>query len=248
MRTQVPLPHRPRRLNNSPVKAIGIIGGMSWVSTAKYYQWLNEGIQKRLGGKHSARLFISSVQWQFIQDCQEQGEWEKAGEYLASEARKLEQLGAEMILLATNTMHKVAPKIEAAITVPFLHLADATADRIKEDALTSVGLIGTKYTMEQDFYKTRLENKGVKVLVPEPEDRELINLVIFEELCRDIINPESKKEYMRIVEDIFNKGAQGIILGCTEITMLIGESDFDKPVFDTTRIHVDRAINMALEK
>lgn len=230
------------------MKTIGIIGGMSWVSTAKYYQWLNEGIQERLGGKHSARLFLSSVQWQTIQDYQQSGQWEAAGAYLAEEARKLERAGADVIILATNTMHKVAPAIEAAISVPFLHLADATGDEITAAGLDKIALLGTRFTMTEDFYKSRLTRRGIDVLVPHQEGIGQVNDIIFNELCRNTVRPESKAVYIDLVRDMFNRGAQGVILGCTEITMLIGAEDFDKPVFDTTRIHVQRALDFALSK
>jgi aspartate racemase len=228
------------------MKTIGIIGGMSWVSTAKYYQWLNEGIQERLGGNHSARLFLSSVQWQTIQDYQQSGQWEAAGAYLAEEARKLERAGADVIILATNTMHKVAPAIEAAISVPFLHLADATGDEITAAGLDKIALLGTRFTMTEDFYKSRLTRRGIDVLVPHQEGIDQVNHIIFNELCRNTVRPESKAVYIDLVRDMFNRGAQGVIFGCTEITMLIGAEDFDKPVFDTTRIHVQRALDFAL--
>lgn len=228
------------------MKTIGIIGGMSWVSTAKYYQWLNEGIQERLGGKHSARFFLSSVQWQVIQDYQQSGQWDAAGAYLAEEARKLEQAGADVIILATNTMHKVAPAIEAAITVPFLHLADATADEIEAASLNKIALLGTRFTMAEDFYKSRLTRRGIEVIVPDAQGIEQVNSIIFNELCQNTVHPESKAVYVDLVRDMFNRGAQGVILGCTEITMLIGAEDFSRPVFDTTRIHVKRALDFAL--
>ncbi|MCB1720774.1 MAG: aspartate/glutamate racemase family protein [Rhodospirillales bacterium] len=231
------------------MKTIGILGGMSWVSSLHYYKWLNELAQDRLGPINNSKILLSSVDWQKIQTHQKNGEWDAAGDYLADEARKLESIGAELMLIGTNTMHKVADRVQAAINIPLLHIADATATRIKTKGLDSIALLGTSYTMEQDFYKGRLENQGITVLTPKrQEDRNRINAIIFDELCQNVQKPKSKAEYIRIANDMFDHGAQGLIMGCTEITTLIGPGDFTQPVFDTTRIHVEEAFEMALEE
>lgn len=228
------------------MKTVGIIGGMSWESTAKYYKWLNEGVKQKLGGLHSAKILLSSLDFAPIAEMQRNSGWQEAGEILADEACKLEKAGADFIILATNTMHKVAPQIQAAISIPFLHLADATAQRIVESGIKTIGLLGTSYTMEDDFYKERLIAAGLDVVVPEKQDCDKVNSIIFEELCQGKILESSKQDYIRIIKDLFNRNAEGIILGCTEISMLVGPDDFEKPVFDTTQIHVEQAIALAL--
>lgn len=221
---------------------------MSWVSSLHYYQWLNELAQDRLGPINNSKILFSSVDWQKIQTHQKNGEWDAAGDYLVDEARKLESIGAQIMLIGTNTMHKVADRVQNAINIPLLHIADATAVRIKAAGLGAIALLGTGYTMEQDFYKVRLEDQGITVLVPErQEDRDRINAIIFDELCLNIQKPQSKAEYIRIANDMFDHGAQGLIMGCTEITTLINANDFNHPVFDTTRIHVEEAFEIALE-
>ncbi|MBL4803950.1 MAG: aspartate/glutamate racemase family protein [Alphaproteobacteria bacterium] len=230
------------------MKTIGILGGMSWVSSLSYYQWLNELAQDKFGPRHPLTILMSSVNWALIQEYQRNAEWDKAAAYLADEAKKLETAGAGLMLIGTNTMHKVADEVQAALDIPLLHIADATATRIKDKGLKSIGLLGTKYTMEQDFYKGHLEQQGIEVHVPVGEDMDRVNQVIFDELCCNIINDNSREEYIRITHDLFDRGAEGVILGCTEITMLIGQDHFDKPVFDTTMIHVEEAFKAALEE
>lgn len=219
---------------------------MSWESTARYYQWLNEGVREKLGGLHSARIVMSSVNFAEIQNLQAAARWEEAGGILMREAGRLESAGADFILLATNTMHKVAAQIRSAIRIPFVHIGDTTAGRIRTAGLKKVGLLATVYTMEQDFYKARLENSGLEVLVPGEADRRKINAVIFEELCRGQKKACSREFFLRVANDLFGQGAEGVILGCTEINMLITQDDFAQPVFDTTRIHIEEALAMAL--
>lgn len=230
------------------MKTIGILGGMSWVSSLHYYKWLNELAQDHLGPINNSKILLNSVDWQKIQKFQKDDDWNDAGNYLAAEARKLRSIGAELMLIGTNTMHKVADQIQAAINIPLLHIADAAAMRIKAQGLNTIALLGTTFTMEQDFYKSRLENSGIKVLIPENQnDRDKINAIIFDELCQNVKKTESKTEYIRITQEMLDQGAQGLIMGCTEITTLIGADDFDKPVFDTTRIHVEEAFELAQE-
>lgn len=226
------------------MKTVGIIGGMSWESTAKYYQWLNEGVRMRLGGLHSAKIILSSVDFDEIAKLQAANEWEQAGQTLADEAGKLEKAGADFVVLATNTMHRVAADIESALSIPFIHLADATAERIKAAGLSKVGLLGTRYTMEQDFYKGRLFQQGLGVIVPEQETRDMVHKVIYDELCLGKVVPSSKQYYTRSAQAMVDAGAQGVILGCTEITLLIDQSDFAFPVFDTTRIHIEKSLDL----
>lgn len=229
------------------MKTIGIIGGMSWESTACYYRWLNEGVRERLGGHHSARIVMSSLDFAAIKEMQTCGRWTEAGVVLAAEARALEKAGADLILLATNTMHKVAAAIEAAIEIPFVHLADATAEKIRQHGVSRVGLLATSYTMDQDFYKNRLKAHGVGVMVPAcMGQRARVNTIIFDELCRGIQKSESKSDLIRAAQAMIDEGAAGIILGCTELTLLTGPDDFSVPVFDTTRIHIEKALELAL--
>jgi aspartate racemase len=226
------------------MKTVGIIGGMSWESTAKYYQWLNEGVRARLGGLHSAKIILTSVNFEDIAKLQKEQRWDLAGQILAEEARRLEQAGADFIILATNTMHRVADDISNAVNIPFIHLADATAERIRAAGLNKIALLGTRYTMEQDFYKGRLAVQGIEVVVPDAPGRDIIHGVIYDELCLGKIIPASKNAYSQIAHSLVADGAQGIILGCTEITLLIGADDFSFPVFDTTRIHIEKALDL----
>ncbi|MDR3423793.1 MAG: aspartate/glutamate racemase family protein [Alphaproteobacteria bacterium] len=224
------------------MKTVGIIGGLSPESTVKYYEWLNEGVRKKLGGHHSAKLLLSSVDFgQFIA-LKELGDWDTQGRLLAQEAVALERAGANFIVLATNTMHMVAPQIEAAIKIPFLHLADATSNRILESSTRNVGLLGTRYTMEMDFYKARLTAKGLTPIIPDEAQRKRVNDIIYDELCHGRILPESRKIYRDVIASLVSRGAQGVIMGCTEITMLIDQSDSPVPLFDTTKIHVEEAL------
>ncbi|MER5951719.1 aspartate/glutamate racemase family protein [Streptomyces sp. NPDC001904] len=228
------------------MKTIGLIGGMSWESTSEYYRLLNELTRDRLGGLHSARCVLYSVDFAEIEQLQVQGRWAEAGDMLAAAARSLERAGADMVLICTNTMHKVAGQVEAAVTVPLLHLADATADAVTATGLRTVGLLGTAFTMEQDFYRARLEKRGLDVLIPEAADRALVHQVIYEELCLGVVQDTSRAEYQRVIRKLAEKGAQGVILGCTEIELLIGAQDSPVPVFPTTRLHVEAAVEAAL--
>ena len=229
------------------MKTIGLLGGMSWESTELYYRWINEETKHRLGGLHSAPVAMVSVDFQHIEELQHQGNWEAAGEFLAEKALQVEAAGAGFLLLCTNTMHKVAPQIEAAISIPLLHLADATAKRIREAGLTTVGLLGTKFTMEQDFYRGRLEQQGLSVLIPAQGDRDIIHRIIYEELCLGKIVADSRKEYLRIIDQLAAAGAEGVIEGCTEIVMLVQQEHTRIPLFDTTAIHAREAVSLALQ-
>lgn len=220
---------------------MGLIGGMSWESTVSYYQIVNQVIKKELGGLHSAKLLLYSVDFQEIADYQEKGEWEKSGDVLAKAALNLENAGADFIVICTNTMHKVAPEIVARINIPLIHIAEATAETLIETGIHKVALLGTKYTMKEDFYKNKIEDAGIKVLIPEEEDINIINATIYEELCLGIISEKSKSEFLRIIAGLKKQGAEGVILGCTEIGLLIKSEDTDLPVFDTTYIHALKA-------
>lgn len=228
------------------MKTIGLLGGMSWESTELYYRLINEGIKARLGGLHSACIALVSVDFHEIEAMQRAGDWEQAGATLAEAARGVQAAGADFLLLCTNTMHRVAPQIEAAIDIPFLHLADATAQRIRSAGLHTVGLLGTAFTMEQDFYKARLAQHELNVLIPPAEDRQIVHRVIYEELVLGEVNAASRGEYLRIIGDLAARGAQGIIEGCTEIGMLVRQEHTATPVFDTTVIHAQAAVDMAL--
>lgn len=229
------------------MKTIGLIGGMSWESTVTYYQQLNELVKGRLGGLHSAKIAMYSVDFDEIEACQSSGDWDRSAEILTAAAQGLERAGADLILICTNTMHKVYPQVQAGVGVPLLHIADATADALAQAGVSKVALLGTRYTMCQDFYKSRLIDRGVEVLIPEAEDVELVDRVIFHELCLGQLKPSSKAEFLRIIEELAQKGAQGVILGCTEIGLLIQQADTSLPVFDTTLIHAARAVELALE-
>ena len=229
------------------MKTIGLIGGMSWESSAKYYQLINQEVKKQLGGLHSAKCILYSVNFEETQRYQAQGEWEKAGQLLGDVAKSLEKAGADFIIICTNTMHKVIEYVEEKISIPILHIADATANEILSSEARTVGLLGTKYTMEQDFYKSRIEENGIKVLVPNSEDREVVNKVIFEELCLGEIVPSSREYYKKVIQRLINDGAEGIILGCTEIGILVKQEDSEVPLFDTTVIHALEAVKKALE-
>ena len=225
---------------------LGIIGGMSWTSTAEYYRLLNEGAASRLGGLHSARLLLHSVDFAEIEAMQQEDRWDEAGALLAEAARGLERAGAGALLLATNTMHRVAPAIEAAVNVPLLHIADCTARAIRAAGLTRVGLLATRFTMEQDFYKDRLAAHGIETLVPDEAGRAEIHRIIYDELCRNVVRPESHHVYREVMAGLVDRGAQGLILGCTEITLLVGAGDTGVPVFDTTALHVQAALDWLL--
>jgi len=229
------------------VKLIGLIGGMSWESTTTYYQIVNRVIKEHLGGLHSAKCLLYSVDFQEIEECQVKGEWEKSGEILANAAVSLEKAGADFIIICTNTMHKVAPHIQARIKIPIIHIAEATADELKKNDIKKVALLGTKYTMTQDFYKSKLIDQHIEVVIPDEKDVEIVNSIIYNELCQGIISQKSKAELLRIIEVLSSRGAQGAILGCTEIGLLVKQTDTETPLFDTTYIHATRAAMYSLE-
>ncbi|MES5954833.1 aspartate/glutamate racemase family protein [Bacillus fungorum] len=228
------------------MKTIGLIGGMSWESTTEYYRIINEEIKERLGGLHSAKCMINSVDFEEIERFQTNGDWNGAGEVLGKAAYSLQRGGADFIIICTNTMHKVVEEIKKNIHIPVLHIADATAKEIKRKGIQTVGLLGTKYTMEQDFYKSRIEENYIEVMVPSEKDRDKINEVIYTELCLGKITSQSRVYYKRVIEELVQEGAQGIILGCTEIGLLIKQEDVSIPIFDTTHIHAVEAVNFAL--
>jgi aspartate racemase len=228
------------------MKTIGMIGGMSWESTVTYYQIINRTIKQQLGGLHSAKCMLYSVDFAEIEAQQAAGEWEKSGKALADAAIKLEKAGADFIVICTNTMHKVVPAIESAVRLPVLHIADATAEELVAGGIDTVALLGTKYTMIQDFYRLRLEKRGINVLIPDAADIEVVNSVIYNELCLGIISEESKAEYLRILDSLKKRGAQGAVLGCTEIGLLVGQNDTEIPLYDTVMIHATKAAMMAL--
>ncbi len=220
---------------------------MSWESTLTYYRQINQTVKNRLGGLHSAKCVLYSVDFHEIERLQRAGDWDAAGAILAAAARSLESAGADFLVLCTNTMHKVAGHIEAAVRIPLLHIADATAVEIKKAGLKSVGLLGTKFTMEQAFYRDRLiERHGIEVLIPSAQDRDIVHRIIYEELCMGIISDVSRREYITIMASLADQGAQGIILGCTEISLLVAPPDASVPLFDTTAIHSNAAAEMAL--
>ncbi|ARC28507.1 MULTISPECIES: aspartate/glutamate racemase family protein [Bacillus] len=229
------------------MKTIGLIGGMSWESTSEYYRILNEEIKSRLGGLHSAKCLINSVDFEEIERFQSNGDWDGAGEVLGNAAYSLQKGGADFIIICTNTMHKVVEKIKENINIPVLHIADTTAKEIKRKGIQTIGLLGTKYTMEQDFYKSRIEENNIKVIVPVEKNREKLNEIIYTELCLGKITSQSREYYKRVIEELVQKGAQGIILGCTEIGLLIKQEDVLVPIFDTTVIHAMEAVNVSLE-
>lgn len=229
------------------MRTIGLLGGMSWESTIPYYRYINEAVKARLGGLHSAKIMLYSVDFAEIERLQHRGDWEAAGAVLAGAAQTLERAGADFIVLCTNTMHKVAPAIEAAVAIPLLHIADPTAAEIRKAGLSRIGLLGTRFTMEQAFYRGRLaERHGIEVLVPDEDDRDLVHRVIYEELCLGRVEDASRSAYRDVMRRLVERGAQGIILGCTEISMLVGERDASVPLFDTTAIHAAAAAGSAL--
>jgi aspartate racemase len=227
-------------------RLIGMLGGMSWESSAEYYRLANELARDRLGGLHSARLILSSVDFAPIEQLQVSGQWRRAGEILADEARSLEAAGAELLVLCTNTMHVVAEQVQAAVSIPFLDLLDVTADAIAAQGLTDLGLLATGFTMEHGFYQQRMAQRGLHVITPGPDERAEVHRVIYEELCLGIIRDESRTAYRRVIDGLVSAGAQGVILGCTEIELLIGPDDSPIPVFATTRLHVEAALDASL--
>lgn len=231
------------------MRVIGVLGGMSWESTQSYYRSLNEGVKAALGGFHSAKIVLVSIDFAEIEALQRQGDWDAAGDLLASAAQSVERAGADCLLIATNTMHKVAPAIEQAMTIPLLHIADATAERLKADGIKRVGLLGTRFTMEQDFYVGRLEQQfGIEVVVPDQSERDIVHQIIYQELCQGRIEEASRKRYLAIIDSLHAHGAQAVILGCTEIAMLVSQRDTAVPLYDTTALHVQKAVAWALAK
>ena len=229
------------------MKCIGLLGGMSWESTVSYYQALNRGVRARLGGLHSARVLINSVDFAEIERLQHAGDWPATARLLAAAARDLQAGGADFLLIGTNTMHKVAPEIEAAIDIPLLHIADATARRLQAGGIQRVGLLGTRFTMEQDFYKGRLQDQfGLTVLVPGEAQRERVHRIIYDELCLGEIRASSRVEYLALIAELAEAGAQAVILGCTEIALLVGDAEAAVPLYDTTAIHAEAAVSLAL--
>lgn len=229
------------------MKTIGLIGGMSWESTVTYYQIINNTVKEKLGGLHSAQIVLYSVDFAEIEKCQAAGDWDKSARILAHAAQALEKAGADFIVICTNTMHKVAPHIQKHIGIPILHIADATADALLKNGIKRTGLLGTKYTLTQDFYKQRLIEKNIDVIIPDPADIEKVNTVIYNELCLGLVSDSSRKEYRRIIGELKEKGAKAVILGCTEIGLLIKQADSELPVFDTTLIHARLAAEKAVE-
>ncbi len=230
------------------MKTIGLIGGMSWESTVTYYKIVNETVKNELGGLHSANVLLYSVDFSEIEKCQADGDWDKSAVILSTAAKNLEKAGADFIVICTNTMHKVVPQIQSSIMIPVIHIAEATANELKFHNITKVALLGTKYTMTQDFYKDKLINAGITVLIPDEEEIEIVNDVIYNELCLGIISEASKEKYLSIIRGLAEQGAQGVILGCTEIGLLIQQKDLELPVFDTAQIHAVRAAKLSIEK
>jgi aspartate racemase len=230
------------------MKTIGLIGGMSWESSAEYYRILNENVKKSMGGLHSAKCIMYSVDFGEIVEIHEDGRWDEVGEIISDIAVTLEKSGADFIVICTNTMHKLAENIESHISIPLLHIADATGEKISEKGMNTVGLLGTKFTMEEAFYKNRLqENFNINTLIPRKEERAAVNAIIYDELCVGIFNESSRTTMKNIIQSLVDRGAEGIILGCTEIPLLIKQKDVSVPLFDTTEIHSRAAVDMALQ-
>ena len=228
------------------MKVLGLLGGMSWESTLGYYRLLNEEARSRLGGRHAATLLLWSVDFAEIEELQEAGAWDEAGRRLAGAARALEQAGAEVLLLCTNTMHKVAGAIEEAVDIPFVHIVDSLAEAVSAAGAGTVGLLGTRFTMEEPFWIERMRGHGVEVVIPGPEDRAVVNRVIYDELCLGVFSDESRATFIEIIEELAGQGADGVVLGCTEIELLIRPEDTAVPVFPSTAVHVRSAIDAAI--
>lgn len=230
------------------MKTIGLIGGMSWESSAEYYRIINQTVQEKLGGLHSARCLLYSFDFQEIEQLQHRGEWERLTELMIHAAQSLEEVSAELIVICTNTMHKMAEDVQDSVNIPLVHIADATAKAIIEKGLNRVALLGTRFTMEEDFYRKRLREKfGLDVIVPPEREREVVDKVIYDELCCGIMHQSSKEQFKAIIKGLASKGAQGVILGCTEIPLLISQQDVEIPLVDTTKIHAQAAVERALE-
>ena len=231
------------------MKTIGMLGGMSWESTASYYKALNEGVKNSLGGLHSAKICMVSVDFAEIETLQHQGNWAETANILIKAAKSVEAGGADFLLICTNTMHKVADEVASNISIPILHIADATAEQLKRDNITQVGLLGTQFTMEQDFYKKRLADKhNIEVIIPGSAERKVIHDVIYSELCLGKINDGSRTQYLKIIQSLYDRGAQAVILGCTEIAMLVKPQHTNVPLYDTTKIHAQEAVKLALSE
>ena len=229
------------------MKTIGLLGGMSWESTASYYKALNEGVKSRLGGLNSAKVVLFSVNFDEIEKLQHQGKWDETAVLLSDAAESVEKAGADFLMICTNTMHKVVSEIESRISIPVLHIADATANVLQADGIEKVGLLGTRFTMEQDFYKGRLTDKfGMDVVVPSSEDQETVHTIIYDELCKGVIKEGSKQQYLAIIDKLYAEGAQAVILGCTEIALLVSQQDTQVPLYDTTEIHAKQGVEYAL--
>jgi len=229
------------------MKTIGLLGGMSWESSIEYYRIINEEVNARLGGLHSAQSLMYSVDFADIEKLQHAGDWDVLTQAMIDAAKRLERSGADFLVICTNTMHRMAPEVGAAINIPLLHIADATANAIKAHGLQTVGLLGTRFTMEGDFYRGKLENDhGLRVLIPDDEGRETVHRIIYDELVQGIIREDSRKAYLDVIGDLQTKGAQGVILGCTEIPLLVKQKDVTIPIFDTTTIHAKAAVDWAL--
>ena len=229
------------------MKTIGLLGGMSWESTLGYYRSINEGVRNALGSLHSAKIAMVSVDFDPIAKLQHEGNWDETGRLLAEAARKVQAAGADFLLICANTMHKVAPQIEALIDIPILHIADAAAEVLCQKGITTVGLLGTAFTMEQDFYRSRLQDKhGISVVIPNEEDRQIVHNVIYQELILGTQNADSRAEYLRIIDGLAEQGAEAVILGCTEIGMLVSQSDTKVMLLDTTAIHAEKAVELAI--
>ena len=230
---------------NAP-RLIGMLGGMSWESSAQYYRLANELVRERLGGLHSARIVLASVDFADVEALQVAGRWDEAGQLLAEAAKGLEAAGADLLLICTNTMHKVADQVQAAVGIPLLHLGDATAQAVARAGLKTVGLLGTAFTMEQDFYRDRLTSHGLQVLIPAPDDRAEVHRIIYDELCQGVVREASRQAYRDVIVRLIQAGAEGVVLGCTEIELLISATDSPVPVFPTTRLHVEAAVEASL--
>jgi len=228
------------------VKTIGLLGGMSWESTESYYRAINQGVKQRLGGLHSAKIALISVDFAEIEALQHRGDWDKTADILAQGAQSLQRAGADFMLICTNTMHKVVPQIQAQVDLPILHIADATAGVLLADGVRKTGLLGTRFTMEQDFYRERLISHGIEVVVPEESERQQVHRIIYDELCLGNINDDSRRQYLQIIERLQDRGCEAVILGCTEISLLVRPEDTQVPLYDTTAIHAQQAVDEAL--
>lgn len=231
------------------MRTIGLIGGMSWESSQEYYRIINEAVKERLGGLHSAKIIMYSVDFEEIEKLQHQGKWKELTELMIDAAQRVEKAGADFVVLCTNTMHKMADEVQKNIKIPLLHIADATAEKIKEKGLGKIGLLGTKFTMEENFYKGRLKEKhGLDVIIPSEEERQIVHDVIYKELCIGEIKQSSKEQFKKIIQNLVSNGAEGIILGCTEIPLLIKQEDVEVPLFDTTMLHAKAAVEFSIKK